>query len=78
MPVTLVGGWQVVVVVVGWWWWWWWWWGGGIGVVGCTKTCRPLVVRCEVQDITMGSYLVGGGSWWWGGGGGWVLMVVRW
>ena len=52
--------------------------GGGVGVVGCTKTCRPLVVRCEVQDITMGSYLVGGGSWWWGGGGGWVLMVVRW
>ena len=23
--------------------------GGGIGVVGCTKTCRPLVVRYEVQ-----------------------------
>ena len=25
-------------------------------MVGCTKTCRPLVVRCEAQDITMGSY----------------------
>ena len=38
-----------------------WWWGGGSGMVGCTKACRPLVVRCEAQDITMGSYP----GWWW-------------
>ena len=48
-------------------------------MVGCTKACRPLVVGCEAQDITMGSYpgwwwyLVVGwwwSGWWWGGGGG--------
>ena len=38
--------------------------GGGVVVLvwwAVQKTCRPLVVRCEVKDITLGSYP----GWWW-------------